>query len=197
MKTKTYYHSTIMENIPLIMKHGLIKNISDNGIYFTDDAVSSLDWIRCREELWFKRTHKSLGLIIFEVQEGDKFLEVKCDYNKKSHLHPYYPQKLKLAQQSECVIYKKSIPPFKLKFEECIIDNDDYECVELKNYYNYSPPTKKMRIDLMVKGFQNVLSFDDKLKSYIIKNPVKDLLNDPESAELYYDMCLLHQKKYA
>ena len=71
---KTYYHAVTMDKIKSIMQSGLIKNISDNGVYFTDDAVSSLNWIKCREELWFKREHKSLGLVIFEIDTDDEFI---------------------------------------------------------------------------------------------------------------------------
>ena len=46
---KTYYHAVTMDKINSIMTNGLIKSVSENGIYFTDDAVSSLNWIKCRE----------------------------------------------------------------------------------------------------------------------------------------------------
>ena len=68
---KTYYHAVTMDKLPSIMRSGLIKNVSENGIYFTDDAVSSLDWIRCREELWFKKNHKSMKFITKAIVENN------------------------------------------------------------------------------------------------------------------------------
>jgi hypothetical protein len=172
----------------------LIKNISDNGVYFTDDAISSLDWIRCREELWFKREHKSLGLAIFEVDTDDELLIPFTDY--ATQLSDYFPQKMKDAQQSECVIYQKTIHPSLLKFEECFIDGDDYDCVELVNTQKYSAPTKKMRIDLMMKGFENMLMYDTENKEYIVgsKTAHYQINGNPKLAEEFYNKMILHWK---
>ena len=95
---KTYYHAVTMDKLKSIMQSGLIKNISDNGVYFTDDAVSSLNWIKCREELWFKREHKSLGLVIFEVDTDDELLIPFTDYGNQQS--DYFPTKMKDAQQT-------------------------------------------------------------------------------------------------
>jgi hypothetical protein len=63
---KTYYHAVTMDKMVSIMKHGLLRNMSDTGVYFTDDAISSLDWIKCRNEVWLNRKDKALGLVIFD-----------------------------------------------------------------------------------------------------------------------------------
>jgi|LakMenE01Jun11ns_1017448.scaffolds.fasta_scaffold9940189_2 hypothetical protein len=191
---KTYYHAFTMDKMKSVMQSGLIKNISDNGVYFTDDAISSLDWIRCREELWFKRKHKSLGLAIFEVDTDDELLIPFQDY--ANQLSDYFPQKMKDAQQSECVIYQKTIHPSLLKFEECFIDGDDYDCVELVNTQKYSAPTKKMRIDLMMKGFENMLMYDTENKEYIVgsKTAHYQINGNPKLAEEFYNKMILHWK---
>ena len=191
---KTYYHAVTMDKMKSIMRHGLIKNMTDNGVYFTDDAVSSLDWIRCREELWFKRTHKSMGLVIFEVDTDDELLIDFVDY--ANQLSDYFPQKMRDAQQSECKLYQKSIHPSLLKFEECFIDGDDYDCVELENTERYIHPTKKMRIDLMMRGLENMLAYDVINNEYVVtsKKAYRQINNNPKKAEEFYDKMQQHWK---
>lgn len=191
---KVYYHAVTMDKLKSIMQSGLIKNISDNGVYFTDNAVSSLDWIKCREEVWFKRKHKSLGLVIFEVDSDDELLIPFTDYGNQQS--DYFPTKMKEAQQSECVIYQKTIHPSLLKFEECFVDGDDYDCVELINTQKYSAPTKQMRINLMMKGLENILGYDTGSGEYVVgsKTAYKQIDNNPTAAEYFYDQMVQHWK---
>jgi hypothetical protein len=193
---KTYYHAVTMDKMVSIMRSGLIKNITDNGVYFTDDAISSLDWIRYREELWFKNKHKSLGLVIFEVDTDDDNIVPYKDYVTSSH-HSY-PQQWKEAQKAECIVYQKSIHPSLLKFEECFIDGDEYDCYEKTNTQKYVHPTKKMRIDLMIKGLKNMCGYDPSTNEYVVveKQAYKQIKGNPKLAEEFYDRNLQYWKEH-
>jgi len=191
---KTYYHAVTMDKMISIMKHGLVLNISDSGIYFTDDAISSLDWIKTREELWFKRKLKSLCLIIFEVNQDDISL-VECkDYRNNTDVN--YPELMREAQKSQCVIYKKSIHPSLLKFEECVIDGNEYDCYVKTNNQEYVVPSKSMKINIFVNGLLNALGYDYQNRKYI--NPMRDLYKKCKSnrifAEQFYDYSVLQSR---
>lgn len=194
---KTYYHAVTMDKMKSIMRHGLIKNISDNGVYFTDDAISSLDWIRYREKLWFKNEHKSLGLVIFEVDTDDEnILPYKDNVTSQN---PGYPKKwIEAQKKSECIIYQKSIHPSFLKFEECFVDGDDYDCFELVNNQKYVAPTKKMRIDLMLKSLKSMCGYNLSTNEYIIlpKTAYKQIDGNPIIAEYYYDNLIKYWKEH-
>lgn len=191
---KTYYHAVTMDKMVSIMKHGLLRNMSDTGVYFTDDAISSLDWIKCRNEVWLNRKDKALGLVIFEVDTDDEALVPFKDYKQVED--PAYPQLLKEAQKAECVIYRNSIHPSKLKFEECVIDGDDYDCYPKTNTHKYVPVNKRKMIDIVVDGLQYVCGYDYKTGKYV--NHMKDfylqLKSNPRKAEEYYDHCLQYWK---
>lgn len=191
---KTYYHAVTMDKMISIMKHGLVLNISDSGIYFTDDAISSLDWIKTREELWFKRKLKSLCLIIFEVNQDDISL-VECkDYRNNTDVN--YPELMREAQKSQCVIYKKSIHPSLLKFEECVIDGNEYDCYVKTNNQEYVVPSKSLKINIFVNGLLNALGYDYQNRKYI--NPMRDLYKKCKSnrifAEQFYDYSVLQSR---
>ena len=189
---KTYYHAVTMDKMVSIMKHGLLKNISDNGVYFTDDAISSLDWIKVREDLWFKRKPKSLGLVIFEVDTDDESLVPFKDYVTSEN--EAYPEQWREAQKAECVVYQKSIHPSLLKFEECIIDGDDYDCYEKRNTQTYVPATKKMMIDLMVKGLKNACGYDYSKGEYVTfeKTAYKQIKGNKDAAEELFQHYVQH-----
>ncbi len=195
MKKNTYYHAVTIEKIKSIMKYGLVKNISDNGVYFTDDAVSSLDWIKCREELWFGRKRKSYGLVIFETNLNDSHLENFIDYNKNINNYADIPKKMKDAQQSEFIIYRKSIHPSQLKFEECFVNGDDYDCVELENKEIYKHPTRDLRIKLMVEGMRNILGVDTNGKLCVDQKMYKKLRSNKMLAENLYEHYLSHWRE--
>jgi hypothetical protein len=183
---KVYYHAITMDKMVSIMRKGLIPNPSDNGTYFTDDAISSLDWIKCREELYQNRKHKSLGLISFEVDTDDKFLFPIKDWSNDTDVN--YPQLWKEAQKSEVVIYEKFIHPSQLTFEECFIDGDEYDCYEKVNNTTYVPYTLSDKISIMVNGMKNVCSYDYTTKKYFnqFDGFIKQLQKDNQlQIELY------------
>lgn len=184
---KTYYHAVTMDKMSSIMKHGILRNMSDKGVYFTDDAISSLDWIKCREQILLNKNPKSLGLVIFEVDTDDEFLVPIKDYGDNTI--ETYPELIREAQKSECVIYSKSIHPSLLKFEECIIDGDDYDCYEKLNFYEYKEPTKKEMINVFVNGLEYAIGYDKKTGKYV--NPLKSIhimcKIDPSIAERLYN----------
>jgi hypothetical protein len=184
---KTYYHAVTMDKMSSIMKHGILRNMSDKGVYFTDDAISSLDWIKCREQILLNKNPKSLGLVIFEVDTDDEFLVPIKDYGDNTI--ETYPKLMREAQKSECVIYSKSIHPSLLKFEECIIDGDDYDCYEKLNFYEYKEPTKKEMINVFVNGLEYAMGFDNKTGKHI--NPLKSIHMmckiDPSIAERLFN----------
>jgi hypothetical protein len=184
---KTYYHAVTMDKIKSIMTTGLIKNVSENGIYFTDDAISSLNWIKCREQLWFKNNHKSIGLVIFEIDTDDDNYFVYSD--NVTTKHSSYPKEWIEAQNAECIIYQKSIHPSLLKFEECIIDGDEYDCVELINNQKYSAPTKNMRIDLMLERLKHMCCYNEETGEYFVvpKGTYLQIGNDRAKARKVYD----------
>lgn len=192
---KTYYHAVTMDKLSSIMRSGLIKNVSENGIYFTDDAVSSLDWIRYREELWFKKNHKSIGLVSFEVDTNDENLFEYTD--NVTSKEPFYPTQWKDALKSQCVIYKKSIHPSLLKFEECFIDGDDYDCYDKPNTQKYVPPTKKMRIKLMLDRLKWMCTMNIETGEYVVvpKSIYTQINGNLKVAEYVYDRYVDYWKR--
>ena len=192
---KTYYHAVTMDKMTSIMRSGLIKSVSENGIYFTDDAISSLDWIRYRQELWFKKKHKSLGLVSFEVDIEDKNLfEYTDNITTKHHS---YPKQWIDAQKSQCIIYRKSIHPSLLKFEECFIDGDDYDCYEKPNTQKYVEPTKKMRIELMLERLKWMCAFNETTGEYVVvpKTIYTQIGGDYRVAEYVYEKYVNYWKQ--
>ena len=181
-KTKMYYHAFPLHNLHSIKKHGLVQNPTDPGVFFTDDAISSLNWVKHREKQWKNKNHKRLGLAIFEVDENDELLVPFKDYKDDGSIE--LPKELEECFKSQSVVYRNDIPPSKLKFEECVVDGDEYDCYELENNLKYVPPTTSLKIKLMVEGYKNsgMKPFYKILKSnkqtqiemykYCISNPI-------------------------
>jgi hypothetical protein len=159
MKKSVWYHAVTMEKMNSIMKHGLIKNVLDNGIYFTDSDVSSLNWIKWRENLRGD-VQKSMGLISFECYDYE--MEHIEDFNR--NLFDFFPEILKQSVNSKCVIYRKNIHPNKLTFEECFYDeiNEEYVINELQNKLQFIPSTLNQQVNWMMSSLKNTIVFNTK-----------------------------------
>jgi len=177
LKMKKLYHVTPIENRISIMKYGLIDDVRDMGVYFSDDDDSSVKWIMKRTEGKNGFLPKQLLLCTVEFDENDPklFRSLKGKDIEENLI------------ECKSYFYQNHIPPQNIFFELVEIENeDDWDYYEIdstektefvtpnfiRNYYE-KYPRKSLGM-----GYSNGKCFPIKIN--------KKLYNDNDF-KLYYE----------
>ena len=162
LKKKKLYHVTPIENRISIMKYGLIDDVRDMGIYFSDNDNSSVEWIIKRTEGKNGVIPKQLLLCSVEFDENDpnlfRSLKGKDVEDNLIDCKSYF--------------YQKHIPPKNILFELVNIKNEnEWEFFEIDNYINSEEITSKIIKQYFEKYPMNIIgmSYDDNGKCHPIK----------------------------
>ena len=127
LKKKKLYHVTPIENRISIMKYGLIDDVREMGIYFSDNDDSSVEWVMKRTEGKNGFRPKQLLLCTVEFDENDPKL--------------FRSLKGKGIEENliECTsyFYQNHITPEKILFELVEIQNEnEWDYYEIDNDVN-------------------------------------------------------------
>ncbi len=123
-KMKKFYHVTPIENRISIMKYGLIDDIREMGIYFSDNDDSSVEWVMKRTEGKNGFRPKQLLLCTVEFDENDPklFRSLKGKGIEDSLI------------DCKSFFYQDNITPDKIFFELVEIQNEnEWDYYEIDN----------------------------------------------------------------
>lgn len=178
LKKKKLYHVSPIENRISIMKYGLIDDVREMGIYFSDDDDSSVEWILKRTEGKNGFRPKQLLLCTVEFDENDpKLFRSKKGKDIEDNLI-----------KCKSYFYQNHIPPQNINFELVeIINENEWDYYEIDNNEKNEIITPNFIRNYYEKKPRNIfgMKYDDKGKCYPIKIN-KNLYNDYDF-KLYYE----------
>lgn len=120
------FHVTPIENKNSIMRYGLIDDVREMGIYFSDDDDSAVKWIMKRTEGKYGYKPKQLLLCTIEIDENDPLL--------------FKSQKGKQIEDNlikcKSYFYQNHIPSQNIYFELVEIKNEnEWDYIEIENNF--------------------------------------------------------------
>lgn len=148
LKKKKLYHVSPIENRISIMKYGLIDDVREMGIYFSDNDDSSVEWVMKRTEGMNGFRPKQLLLCTVEFNENDPKL--------------FRSSKGKGIEDTwiECnsYFYQNHITPNKIFFELVEIQNEnEWDYYEIENNINPEEITPEVIKSYFEKKPRNIL----------------------------------------
>lgn len=177
-KKKKFYHVTPIENRISIMKYGLIDDVREMGIYFSDSDDSSVEWIMKRTEGKNGFRPKQLLLCTVEFDENDpnlfRSLRGKDVENNLIDCKSYF--------------YQNNIKPEDIFFELVeIVNENEWDYYEIDNDIKPEEVTPKVMKNHFKKYPRNVycMTYDNNGKCIPTKIS-KSLYNDIDY-RLYFE----------
>lgn len=153
---KTLFHITQYGNLHSIKKHGLIDNLHD-GIFATDDDLTSLNWMRT----YYPKSKKFL-CCSFQVEDNDPKLWVSTE-NMMLQI---------LGSDAQVYMYHDNIHPSRLTLEVVEINREGLEeFYEVENTIPYQEPSKSLKQQIMRSSLKALTTggsekIKDKLLNY-------------------------------
>lgn len=178
LKKKKLYHVTPIENRISIMKYGLIDDVREMGIYFSDNDDSSVEWIMKRTEGKNGFRPKQLLLCTVEFDENDPklFRSIKGKDVEDNLI------------ECKSYFYQNHITPDKIFFELVEIQNEnDWDYYEIDNNVNNEEVTPTVLKSHFEKYPRNIIgmSYDNYGKCYPIK--VRKCLYNDIDYKIFYE----------
>jgi hypothetical protein len=78
------FHATRLENIPSIMKYGLLTSSMEGVTYFTDNPIASWQWMIYKYKIYGENINFNFGIVHAEIDQNDKSLSKATDHS--SHI---------------------------------------------------------------------------------------------------------------
>lgn len=85
MKNKklSLFHATRLENIPSIMKHGLLTSSMEGLTYFTDNPIASWQWMIFKYKIYGEDINFNFGIVHAEIDQNDILLAKATDHSSQ------------------------------------------------------------------------------------------------------------------
>lgn len=75
------FHATRLENIPSIMKYGLLTSTMEGVTYFTDNPIASWQWMINKYKIYGENVNFNFGLVLAEIEKNDTSLAQASDHS--------------------------------------------------------------------------------------------------------------------
>ena len=123
------FHATRLENIPSIMKYGLLTSSTEGVTYFTDNPIASWQWMIFKYMIFGENINFNFGIVQVETDLDDSSLSKASDHSNLIH---------SILQTNEFNVfeYSSNLNPENLRYFHIFCDKDlGYGVKEFQNCF--------------------------------------------------------------